>query len=70
MVQGSAAARSQILATVREFVRREVSPRAAEHDVEDTYPHELVEQMKRLGSLASRSRRSTAALAWTTPPLP
>ena len=49
MVQGSAAARSQILATVREFVRREVSPRAAEHDVEDTYPHELVEQMKRLG---------------------
>ena len=49
MDQGSAAARSQILATVREFVRREVAPRAAEHDLEDTYPHELVEQMKRLG---------------------
>ena len=49
MDQGSAAARSQILATVREFVRRDVAPRAAEHDLEDTYPHELVEQMKRLG---------------------
>ena len=49
MDQGSAAARSQILATVREFVRREVAPRAAEHDLEDTYPHELVEQMKKLG---------------------
>ena len=49
MDQGSAAVRSQILATVREFVRREVAPRAAEHDLEDTYPHELVEQMKRLG---------------------
>ena len=32
MDQGSAAVRSQILATVREFVRREVAPRAAEHD--------------------------------------
>ena len=49
MNQTSVAARSQILATVREFVQREVVPRASKHDREDTYPHELVEQMKELG---------------------
>ena len=40
---------NQILALVREFVRREVAPRAAAHDRDDTYPHELVEQMQELG---------------------
>ena len=49
MNQTSVAARSQILATVREFVQREVVPRASKHDREDTYPHELVKQMKELG---------------------
>lgn len=49
MNQTSVAARNQILATVREFVQREVVPRASKHDRDDTYPHELVEQMKELG---------------------
>ncbi len=40
---------NQILALVREFVRREVAPQAAVHDRDDTYPYELVEQMKELG---------------------
>ena len=40
---------NQILALVREFVRREVAPQAAAHDRDDTYPYELVEQMQELG---------------------
>ncbi|MEE9262210.1 MAG: acyl-CoA dehydrogenase family protein [Dehalococcoidia bacterium] len=49
MNQTSVAARNQILATVQVFVQREVVPRASKHDRDDTYPHELVEQMKELG---------------------
>ena len=40
---------NQILALVREFVRREVAPQAAAHDRDDTYPHEIVEGMTELG---------------------
>ena len=40
---------SQILATVREFVTREVVPQAAEHDELDTYPTALVDQMAEMG---------------------
>ncbi len=42
-------ARNQILAVVRDFVKREVAPAAADHDRSDTYPHQLVERMKGLG---------------------
>ncbi len=38
--------RNQIVRLVRDFVKREVEPVAAEHDREDTYPAELVESMK------------------------
>ena len=38
-----------ILATVRDFVRREVEPVASAYDHDDTYPAELVEGMKALG---------------------
>lgn len=41
--------RSQIVATVREFVRREVVPQAAEHEENDTYPAALVDQMAEMG---------------------
>ena len=41
--------RRQIIATVREFVQRDVIPQAAEHDENDTYPHELVDQMAEMG---------------------
>jgi alkylation response protein AidB-like acyl-CoA dehydrogenase len=41
--------RSQALATVREFVKREVIPQAAEHDEQDTYPTALVDQMAEMG---------------------
>jgi alkylation response protein AidB-like acyl-CoA dehydrogenase len=38
-----------VLATVREFVTREVLPVADEHDHADTYPEHLIERMKELG---------------------
>jgi alkylation response protein AidB-like acyl-CoA dehydrogenase len=34
---------------VRDFVKREVEPVAAEHDREDTVPHDLIDRMKELG---------------------
>ena len=42
-------ARNQIMATVRDFVQRDVIPHASEHDEDDTYPQAMVEQMKTLG---------------------
>ena len=41
--------RSLVIATVREFVTREVLPVADEHDHNDTYPEHLIERMKELG---------------------
>ena len=41
--------RSQIVSLVREFVRRDVEPVAAQHDEEDSYPFDLVEKMKEMG---------------------
>ena len=49
MVDQGENVRGQILALVREFVRREVAPQAAIHDRDDTYPHKLVKQMTELG---------------------
>ena len=49
MVDQGENVRGQILALVREFVRREVAPQAAAHDRDDTYPHKLVKQMTELG---------------------
>ena len=42
-------ATTQLVALVRDFVRRDVVPTAAEHDREDTYPHALVETMREMG---------------------
>ena len=42
-------ARSQIVSLVREFVNRDVEPVASRHDLEDTYPHELVDKMAEMG---------------------
>ena len=49
MVATSAEARAQIVTLVRDFVRREVEPVAAELDREDRVPHDLIDQMKELG---------------------
>ena len=49
MVATSAEARSQIVTLVRDFVRREVEPVAAELDKEDRVPHDLIDRMKELG---------------------
>ncbi len=49
MEERSQATRNQILAVVREFVRREVVPVASRHDRDDSYPYELVEKMAELG---------------------
>ncbi len=42
-------ARRGILAAVRDFVEREVAPVAAGHDLEDSYPAELVDRMAEMG---------------------
>ena len=49
MATTSAEARSQIVNLVRDFVRREVEPVAAELDKEDRVPHDLIDRMKELG---------------------
>jgi alkylation response protein AidB-like acyl-CoA dehydrogenase len=49
MPKASQEARSQILATVREFVRRDVVPVASQHDDADTYPSDLVDKMAEMG---------------------
>ena len=49
MVSTSAEARAQIVTLVRDFVRREVEPVAAELDRDDRVPHDLIDQMKELG---------------------
>ncbi len=40
---------TEILATVRRFVEKEVIPNAAELERSDTYPQEIVDQMRELG---------------------
>ena len=42
-------ARSQIVSMVKDFVRREVEPVAAQHDRDDTVPLDLIDKMKDLG---------------------
>ena len=42
-------ARTQIVSTVREFVRREIEPIVSEYEAEDRVPVELVEKMKEMG---------------------
>ena len=49
MVTTPSEARSQIVSLVRDFVRREVEPVAAELDKEDRVPHDLIDRMKELG---------------------
>ena len=41
--------RSQLLSVVRDFVKQDVIPQAAEHDEQDSYPSELADQMADLG---------------------
>ncbi len=41
--------RSRLLAAVRDFVKREAIPAAAEHDENDTYPTALIDQMAEMG---------------------
>lgn len=42
-------ARSQIVNLVRDFVKRDVEPMAAQLDKEDIVPHDLIDKMKELG---------------------
>jgi alkylation response protein AidB-like acyl-CoA dehydrogenase len=41
--------RTQLLSAVRDFVKRDAIPQAAEHDENDTYPSELFDQMAEMG---------------------
>ena len=41
--------RTQLLSVVRDFVKRDAIPQAAEHDENDTYPTELFDQMAEMG---------------------
>ena len=45
----SAEVRNQIVALVRDFVRREVEPIAQEYDNKDIYPQQLIEPMREMG---------------------
>ena len=49
MTQQLEEARAQIVATVRDFVQKEVVPKASKYDEEDIYPQELVDQMNEMG---------------------
>ncbi|RFZ56427.1 Acyl-CoA dehydrogenase [Mycobacterium marinum] len=40
---------AEIVATVRQFVDKEVIPNASELERKDAYPHEIVEQMRSIG---------------------
>ena len=53
MTQQMLEARKQIVATVRDFVQREVLPIASEYEKADTYPQELVQRMKEMGMRAT-----------------
>ncbi len=53
---------------VRQFVDNEVLPIAEEHDHEDKFPDDLVEQMRELGLFGVTIPRSTAGWGWTSPP--
>jgi butyryl-CoA dehydrogenase len=48
-MSSTAAERSEILATIREFVDRDVLPNASRLDHDDEFPEELVDTMRRLG---------------------
>lgn len=41
--------RNQIVATVRDFVQKEVAPIARKYDNEDLYPHQLIDPMREMG---------------------
>ncbi|MCH8310089.1 MAG: acyl-CoA dehydrogenase family protein [Chloroflexi bacterium] len=41
--------RNQIVATVRDFVQKEVAPIARRYDIEDLYPHHLIDPMREMG---------------------
>ena len=41
--------RTQIVATVRDFVKNEVAPIARQYDDEDLYPHHLIDPMREMG---------------------
>ena len=41
--------RAELLHALKDFVRKEVIPKAAQHDEDDTYPTELVDQMAEIG---------------------
>ena len=49
MTVDSTEVRNQIVALVRDFVRREVEPIAREYDNEDIYPQQLIEPMREMG---------------------
>jgi len=49
VAQTSEEARKQIVALVKDFVRRDVEPIANTYDNEDIYPHELIPTMRELG---------------------
>ena len=57
-----------VVATVREWVEREVYPVASEYEHADEFPTPLVEDMKELGLFGVTIPRSTAGSASTCSP--
>ena len=54
---------TEIVATVRQFVDKEVIPNAPELEHADTYPQDIVDQMREMGLFGLMIRRSTAVWA-------
>jgi butyryl-CoA dehydrogenase len=57
----------QLVATVRDWVRREVIPRASELEHADEYPEAMVEQMKAFGLFGARIDPEHGGLGLDTP---
>lgn len=66
----SAEEEQALLEAIERWVEREVKPIAREHDQEDRYPSELVEQMKELGLFGATISPATAASASPPGPTP
>ena len=49
MTQQLEEARAQIVATVRDFIQKDVLPKVSEYDEGDIYPQDLVDQMSEMG---------------------
>jgi alkylation response protein AidB-like acyl-CoA dehydrogenase len=56
--------------SIRRFMKSEVTPLIAKHDVERTFPFEIMKELAQFGYIGGRLPRPKAAWAWTSSPGP